>query len=155
MFTWLDEHRGGLELGAVGHRVVHGGQWYSAPVLVTDEVLDDLETLVPLAPLHQPHNLKAIRFLREYIPTLPQVACFDTAFHTTQTWVEQAFALPRSISDKGVRRYGFHGLSYEYIAGVLPAHLGDAADGRVVVAHLGKGLEPAALIGSQPLKQLG
>ena len=146
MFSWLDEHRGGLELGAVGHRVVHGGQWYSAPVLVTDEVLDDLETLVPLAPLHQPHNLKAIRFLREYIPTLPQVACFDTAFHTTQPEVAQAYALPREITEGGVRRYGFHGLSYEYIASQLPRVLGDRAHGKVVVAHLGSGASLCGMI---------
>ena len=146
MFTWLDEHRGGLELGAVGHRVVHGGQWYSAPVLVTDEVLDDLDTLVPLAPLHQPHSIKAIRFLREYIPTLPQVACFDTAFHTTQPEVAQAYALPREVTEGGVRRYGFHGLSYEYIASQLPRVLGDRAHGRVIVAHLGSGASLCGMV---------
>ena len=146
MFTWLDEHRGGLELGAVGHRVVHGGQWYSAPVLVTDEVLDDLDTLVPLAPLHQPHSIKAIRFLREYIPTLPQVACFDTAFHTSQPEVAQAYALPREVTEGGVRRYGFHGLSYEYIASQLPRVLGDRAHGRVIVAHLGSGASLCGMV---------
>jgi acetate kinase len=115
-------------------------------VLVTDEVLDDLDTLVPLAPLHQPHNLKAIRFLREYMPRLPQVACFDTAFHATQPNVAQAYALPRDITGAGVRRYGFHGLSYEYIASQLPRVLGDRAHGKVVVAHLGSGASLCALI---------
>jgi len=145
MFHWLDEHRGGLKLMAVGHRVVHGGQWYSAPVPVTDEVLDDLETLAPLAPLHQSHNLKAIRFLREHLPEVAQVACFDTAFHTTQPAVVQAYALPREITEGGVRRYGFHGLSYEYIATQLPRYLGDRAHGKVIVAHLGSGASLCAL----------
>jgi acetate kinase len=145
MFAWLGEHRGGLNLAAVGHRVVHGGQWYSAPVMVTDEVLDDLDALVPLAPLHQPHNLKAIRFLREQLPAVPQVACFDTAFHIKQPQVAQTFALPRAITVAGVRRYGFHGLSYEYIASQLPRILGDQAQGKVIVAHLGSGASLCAI----------
>lgn len=146
MFSWLDEHRGGLELAAVGHRVVHGGQWYAAPVLVTDEVLEDLDALAPLAPLHQAHNLQAIRFLRAHLPAVPQVACFDTAFHATQPAVAQAYALPHEITDGGVRRYGFHGLSYEYIASQLPRVLGDRAHGKVIVAHLGSGASLCAMI---------
>ena len=145
LFMWLDEHRGGLSLTAVGHRVVHGGQWYSSPVVVNDEVLEDLEALIPLAPLHQHHNLKAIHFLREHLPEVPQVACFDTAFHTTQPRVATTYALPRDIIDAGVRRYGFHGLSYEYIASQLPRALGDAARGKVIVAHLGSGASLCAL----------
>jgi acetate kinase len=146
MFTWLDEHRGGLSLSAVGHRVVHGGQRYSQPVLVTPDILAELDALVPLAPLHQPHNLKAIRTIRERWPSLPQIACFDTAFHGTQPHVAQAFALPRHLTEAGVRRYGFHGLSYEYIATQLPPVLGDRAQGKVIVAHLGSGASLCALV---------
>lgn len=146
MFAWFNAHRGGLEIAAVGHRVVHGGQRYSEPVRVSNEVLRDLDTLVPLAPLHQPHNLKAIRVIRERWPDVTQVACFDTAFHRTQPKVSQAFALPRAITDAGVRRYGFHGLSYEYITTQLPRILGDRASGRIIVAHLGNGASLCALI---------
>lgn len=112
----LDEHR----LVAVGHRVVHGGLDYAAPVRLTAEIVANLEQFIPLAPLHQPHNLKPIRLLLANRPELPQVACFDTAFHRHQPEVAQAFALPPEITERGVRRYGFHGLSYEYIASVLP-----------------------------------
>jgi len=147
VLDWLARHAGDRHLLAVGHRVVHGGVTFDRPVRITPQVMRELEQLVSLAPLHQPHNLAAIRAISRQQPDVLQLACFDTAFHTTQTWVEKAFALPRSISDKGVRRYGFHGLSYEYIAGVLPAHLGDAADGRVVVAHLGNGASMCAMQG--------
>ena len=146
LFVWLAAHRGGLTLAAVGHRVVHGGHHYAAPVRITDAVLQTLDGLVSLAPLHQPHHLKAIRILRERWPDLLQVACFDTAFHRTQPWVAQALALPRAITDAGVRRYGFHGLSYEYIATQLPRVLGPAAQGRVVAAHLGNGASLCALV---------
>ena len=108
------------KIAAVGHRVVHGGMHFAAPVRVDDAVLAELETLVPLAPLHQPHNLAPIRAIAAHAPHLPQVACFDTAFHRTQAHVVQAFGLPRRYYDQGVRRYGFHGLSYEYIASRLP-----------------------------------
>ena len=134
---------------AAGHRVVHGGVRYASPVRVTPEVMQELETLVPLAPLHQPHNLEPIKALAKRRPALPQVACFDTAFHTTQSPVAQAFALPRALGEAGIKRYGFHGLSYEYIASVLPEHLGDGADGRVVVAHLGAGASMCAMRGRQ------
>jgi len=130
---------------AVGHRVVHGGQEFSSPTLVTPHVIAKLEKLIPLAPLHQPHNLTAMRLLAQRQPELPQVACFDTAFHRVQPEIAQAFALPRSITDQGVRRYGFHGLSYEYIASVLPEIDPKVADGRVVVAHLGNGASMCAL----------
>lgn len=146
VFDWLNTQRGQLELVAVGHRVVHGGRKYLTPVRVTDEVLRDLDALVPLAPLHQPHNLRSIRALRRASPKLLQVACFDTAFHSTQPGVAQSFALPREISDAGVRRYGFHGLSYEYIATQLPRVLGDSANGKVIVAHLGNGASLCALV---------
>jgi acetate kinase len=134
-------------LMAVGHRVVHGGHEFSSPTLVSEQVLAKLEKYIPLAPLHQPHNLVPIRLVNERRPELPQVACFDTAFHCTQEEVAQAFALPSSITKRGVRRYGFHGLSYEYIASVLPGYEPKAASGRVVIAHLGNGASMCALRG--------
>lgn len=147
ILAWIDGRTVGAAIAAAGHRVVHGGVRYTAPVLLAPDVLDWLETLVPLAPLHQPHNLAAIRALAKLRPEVPQVACFDTAFHTTQPPVAQAFALPHALAEAGIRRYGFHGLSYEYIASVLPDYLGGAADGRVVVAHLGAGASMCAMRG--------
>jgi acetate kinase len=132
-------------LVAVGHRVVHGGTVYSQPVRIDPSVLAELDRFVPLAPLHQPHNLAPIRAIAAEAPGLAQVACFDTAFHRAQPPLAQAFALPASITDRGVRRYGFHGLSYEYIASVLPAVDAAAARGRVVVAHLGNGASMCAM----------
>ena len=139
--TDFAQHR----LVAVGHRVVHGGLEYSKPVRVDAAVVAALEKFVPLAPLHQPHNLAPIRALLERAPALPQVACFDTAFHHGQPAVAQAFALPKAITDRGVRRYGFHGLSYEYIAQVLPRYDARAAAGRTVVLHLGNGASMCAI----------
>ncbi|MHB9841735.1 acetate/propionate family kinase [Paraburkholderia terrae] len=144
--VFLEEHREGHTLVAVGHRVVHGGQRFSGPVRLTPAVVDELEKLTPLAPLHQPHNLKSIRLFDQMQPDVPQVACFDTAFHRTQPDVAQAFALPAAITDLGVRRYGFHGLSYEYIASVFPHVAPGAASGRTVVAHLGNGASMCALV---------
>ena len=135
----------GLELAAVGHRVVHGGLEYSEPVRVDHGVLAVLEGFIPLAPLHQPHNLAPIRLLLERRPGLAQVACFDTAFHSTNPDVTRRFAIPRELHDAGVRRYGFHGLSYEYIASVLPGHDARAAAGRTVVCHLGNGASLCAM----------
>ena len=137
---------GGHRLVAVGHRVVHGGTTFDAPVRIDGAVLAELDALVPLAPLHQPHNLAAVRAVRRLTPHMPQVACFDTAFHRTQPEVAQRFGLPRRYTDEGVRRYGFHGLSYEYIASVLPEHDPAAAAGRTVVAHLGNGASLCALL---------
>jgi acetate kinase len=142
---FLRSHGEGHHLAAVGHRVVHGGMRFTQPTLVTPEVVDALAGLVPLAPLHQPHNLAPIRVLAQRRPELPQVACFDTAFHRSQPEEAQAFALPQEITARGVRRYGFHGLSYEYIAGRLPELAPDAARGRTVVAHLGNGASMCAL----------
>jgi acetate kinase len=139
----------GNRVVAVGHRVVHGGVEFAAPVRIDDTVLAKLESLVPLAPLHQPHNLAAVRAVLRLAPQLPQVACFDTAFHRTQPEVAQRFGLPRRFTDEGVRRYGFHGLSYEYVASVLPRHDGRAAAGRTVVAHLGNGASLCALLGGK------
>jgi len=134
---------------AIGHRVVHGGVDFSEPTLVSLDALQKLEKLVPLAPLHQPHNLAPIRIVAERTPAMPQVACFDTAFHRVQPELAQAFALPEKITASGVRRYGFHGLSYEYIAGALPRLDAKAAAGRVVVAHLGNGASMCAIKAGQ------
>lgn len=145
LLDWLKTKEGGVTLTAAGHRVVHGGRDHAGPAVVNDALLGELDTLVPLAPLHQPHNLAAIRTVAASAPDLPQVACFDTSFHRTQDRIAQLFALPRALSDEGILRYGFHGLSYDYIASTLPAHLGDRADGRVIVAHLGNGASMCAM----------
>jgi acetate kinase len=146
LLRWLEVHFLDDQLVAAGHRVVHGGALYTAPILIDAAVTAELSRLVPLAPLHQPHNLAAIAAIAKLHPSLPQIACFDTAFHHTQSEVATAFALPRRLAAEGIRRYGFHGLSYEYIASVLPDMLGPAAaDGRVVVAHLGSGASLCAI----------
>jgi acetate kinase len=141
----IESHEAELTLIAVGHRVVHGGTLFSAPALLDSAVISQLEQFVPLAPLHQPQNLAAIRTIARIRPGIPQVACFDTAFHYTQPPVAQAFALPHAMTNQGIKRYGFHGLSYEYIASVLPHVVGALADGRVVVAHLGSGASMCAM----------
>lgn len=143
--SWLLAYIADGELLAVGHRVVHGGQQYAAPVLIDANVLSDLENLNAVAPLHQPHSLAAIRAFQKILPTLPQVACFDTAFHLTQPSVAQRFALPRHFFDEGVRHYGFHGLSYEYIVSILPSLDPSLADARIIVAHLGNGASLCAI----------
>ncbi|RKF34654.1 acetate/propionate family kinase [Paraburkholderia fungorum] len=145
LLEWLRAHAGDARLVAVGHRVVHGGERYSAPVRIDANVLAELEALIPLAPLHQPHNLAAIRSIAARDPQVPQIACFDTAFHHTQPAVATRFALPPEITQRGVRRYGFHGLSYEYIASVLPQYDERAAYGKTVVLHLGNGASMTAL----------
>lgn len=143
LLHWLDAE--GLAISAAGHRVVHGGAEFARPVRVDDAVLAALERLVPLSPLHQPHSLAGMRALFRLRPEMPQVACFDTAFHHTLPPVAQHFALPRTLRERGIRRYGFHGLSYEHVASVLPEHLGAAAEGAVVVAHLGHGASVCAM----------
>ena len=145
ILPWARERLGHRRLGALGHRVVHGGLRRSRPARVTPELIAELEALVPLAPLHEPHNLAPIKMAMTLDPDLPQVACFDTAFHRTAPEVEQAFALPYSFYEEGIRRYGFHGLSYEYIASVLPEQAPEIANGRVVVAHLGNGCSACAM----------
>jgi acetate kinase len=145
ILPWARDKLANRRLAALGHRVVHGGMHYSRPARVTPELLTELETLVPLAPLHEPFNLAPIKMAQQLNPGLPQVACFDTAFHRTAPEVEQAFALPYSFFEEGIRRYGFHGLSYEYIASVLPERAPEIANGRVVVAHLGNGCSACAL----------
>jgi acetate kinase len=147
LIGFLRERAAGHALVAVGHRVVHGGASFARPVLIDEATLQALEQLVPLAPLHQPHNLAPVRALMADAPTLPQVACFDTAFHRTQSRLAASFALPSSITDAGVQRYGFHGLSYEYVASTLPALDAEAANGRTIVAHLGNGASMCAMSG--------
>ena len=142
---WLRQLDRQYRLAAVGHRVAHGGEAYVAPTLVDADMIARVEALVPLAPLHLPHNLAAIRAVRARAPQLPQVACFDTAMHRTFPRVEQMFALPKELEDAGVRRYGLHGLSYEYIASVLPQYDERAARGKTVVLHLGSGASMCAL----------
>lgn len=147
LLDWMQKQVRGLDFFAVGHRVVHGGDTFSEAVIVDDDVFAQLEALVPLAPLHQPHSLAAISAFKSIAPEVPQIACFDTSFHRTMPAVAQSFALPRSFRTEGIRPYGFHGLSYEYIAGVLPGYTQSAADGPVIVAHLGHGASLCAMLG--------
>jgi acetate kinase len=143
--AFLGTQLGGKLPVAVGHRVVHGGVHFSQPTLITDDVLAQLEPLIPLAPLHQPNNLAPIRTIHERLPDMLQVACFDTAFHRGHPEPADRFAIPEPLYREGVRRYGFHGLSYEYIAGRLAAVAPDIAKGKVIVAHLGSGASMCAL----------
>jgi len=143
--AWLRSRYGRARVVGVGHRVVHGGARFAGPTIVTPEVLTQLRELVPLAPLHQPYNLAAIDAVSERLPGVPQVACFDTSFHRGHAPVADMIPLPRAIRDGGVQRYGFHGLSYEYIASVLPDVAPEIARGRVIVAHLGSGASLCAL----------
>lgn len=142
---WIEKHLGTDRLIAAGHRVVHGGRKFFAPVLITPEIIKDLGALVELAPLHQPHNIAPMEVLFRLRPKLPQVGCFDTAFHHTMPEIAARIAIPRQYHDQGVRRYGFHGLSYEYIASCLPDAAPNLAKGRVVVAHLGNGASMCAI----------
>lgn len=146
LHDWFAAHVGDQRrLAAAGHRVVHGGVELTVPTRIDDAVIARLEALIPLAPLHQPHHLAAIRALRAAAPELPQVACFDTAFHATQPWLARAFALPRRFDAEGLQRYGFHGLSYESIVAQLRGIDAARADGRLVVAHLGNGASLCAI----------
>jgi len=143
--NWLRGRYGGVPVLGVGHRVVHGGARFTGPTIITPSVLADLYELVPLAPLHQPYNLAAIEAVFERLPEVPQVACFDTSFHRRQPAVAQVIPLPRDLCAGGLQRYGFHGLSYEYIASILPQEAPQIAKGRVIVAHLGSGASLCAL----------
>lgn len=143
--TWLRSKYGGSRVLGVGHRVVHGGARFTGPTKLNAEVLRELYQLVPLAPLHQPYNLGAIEAVSERLPGIPQVACFDTSFHRGQPAVAELIPLPRELRQQGLQRYGFHGLSYEYIASALPEVAPEIADGRVIVAHLGSGASLCAL----------
>jgi len=141
----------GAEVAAVGHRVVHGGPNYSAPIRIDESVLASLAKLAPLAPLHQPHNLAPIRAIAEAAPHIPQVACFDTAFHRSQPPLAQKFALPRNLTEAGIQRYGFHGLSYEYVTSQLGKLDPDLARGRTIIAHLGNGASLCAVHAGQSI----
>ena len=143
--AWLRSKYGGARVLGVGHRVVHGGARFGGPTILTTEILRELYQLVPLAPLHQPYNLAAIEAVSERLPGIPQVACFDTSFHRGQPAVAELIPLPRELRQQGLQRYGFHGLSYEYIASVLPEVAPEIARGRVIVAHLGSGASLCAL----------
>ena len=145
LFDWLAQHEAGQGITAVGHRIVHGGQRSSEPQLLTPELLAALQTLTPLDPDHLPQALKGIEFVQRHYPNLPQVVCFDTDFHRAMPKVARTYALPYTFYDKGMQRYGFHGLSYEYIIEQLRVLDGAAAEGRVIVAHLGNGASMAAI----------
>lgn len=145
LLKWFQATQTGWQIVAVGHRVVHGGDRYSQPTVIDATVLAHLTGFIPLAPLHEPHNVAGIRALQALMPEVPQVACFDTAFHRSQPDVAQVFGLPRALTAEGIKRYGFHGLSYEFIARALPEH-SHRADGRVVVAHLGNGASMSAMV---------
>ncbi len=141
----LKMHFPAMRVEAVGHRVVHGGPNFAEPVRLTTEIIETLQELIPLAPLHQPHSLSGIEAAHRAFPDAMQIACFDTAFHRAHPWVNDTFALPRVYYDKGIRRYGFHGLSYEYVSGKLEEVAPDIAAGRVVIAHLGAGASMCAV----------
>jgi len=143
--AWLRSKYGGSRVLGIGHRVVHGGSRFNGPTILNRQVLAELRALVPLAPLHQPYNIAAIEAAFERLPDVPQVACFDTSFHRGQPEVAELIPLPRDLRQAGLQRYGFHGLSYEYIASVLPKAAPEIADGRVIVAHLGSGASLCAL----------
>ncbi len=145
MLAWLGEHGFLSHLAAVGHRIVHGGARYSEPQRISPEFMLNIEKLVPLDPDHLPAAIRGIEFISNKFPDLPQVACFDTAFHSSLPKVARLYALPRRLSEQGVVRYGFHGLSYEYVMGELRALEGNLANGRVIVAHLGSGASIAAI----------
>ncbi len=152
LLDYLKEHITDYTICAAGHRVVHGGETFTAPTILNPQILAELEKFTPLAPLHQPYNLEGIRALNEFMPKLFQVACFDTAFHATQPDIAQAYALPDDISSIPIKRYGFHGLSYEYIAQVAPHYLGSSeAEGKIIVAHLGHGASMCAMRNRQSI----
>jgi acetate kinase len=147
--SWLRSHYGRARVSGIGHRVVHGGTLYAQPTIVTIKVLADLYELVPLAPLHQPHNLAAIQAVFDRMPDVPQVACFDTGFHQGRPPIAGIIPLPRSICKSGLKRYGFHGLSYEYVISMLPEIAPEIAESRVIVAHLGNGASLCAVDGGK------
>jgi acetate kinase len=148
---WLRSNYQGRRILGVGHRVVHGGPRFSGPTVVTREILAELHELTPLAPLHQPHNLAPIEAIFDRMPEVPQVACFDTGFHRGHAAVASLVPLPRDVCQGGVERYGFHGISYEYISSILPQVAPEIADGRVIVAHLGSGASLCALRNRQSI----
>jgi len=151
LLDWLEEHLDGNQPAGVGHRVVHGGTAFISATRIDDQVLLELQALCPLAPLHQPHSIAGMHAIAALAPSLPQVACFDTAFHHGQPDVAQRFGLPRELHEHGVRRYGFHGLSYDYIASALRTRAPDIASGRVIAAHLGSGASLCAMLNGKSI----
>lgn len=144
-FQWFGKSPDDITLKSVGHRIVHGGKYFFHPTLVNDDVMKKIAGLIPLAPFHQPQNLEAIKIIKTMYPNTPQIACFDTSFHKTQNKLATLFAIPRTLIDEGIIRYGFHGISYEYIASVITQHIGDIGNQRVIVAHLGNGASMCAM----------
>ncbi|RTE65847.1 acetate/propionate family kinase [Amphritea opalescens] len=151
VIQWVHKNLPDSDIKAVGHRVVHGGELFSAPVVVNDEIIKNLEDLIPLAPLHQPYSIKLIRACQHLKPDLPQILCFDTMFHTHQPDVEQHYAIPRKFTEAGIHRYGFHGLSYEYIQHALKKIGNGAESGRTIVCHLGAGSSMCAIKDGQSI----
>ncbi|MFK7871297.1 MAG: acetate/propionate family kinase [Roseobacter sp.] len=145
VMAFIQRENRNVSVAGVGHRIVHGGPKYAEPVLLCEERIAELEALVPLAPLHQPHNLAGIKTARDVFPNAVQIGCFDTGFHHGHPWVNDTFALPRHFYDEGIRRYGFHGLSYEYITGLIAAEYPDLHAGKLVIAHLGNGASMCAV----------
>lgn len=145
ILDWISQQQQNWEINAAAHRVVHGGEFFTGSVLITPQIIDQLETLNSLAPLHQPHNLAAIKIIARLKPDLPQIACFDTAFHARHTPLFTTYALPEYLRQQGIRRYGFHGLSYEWILHVLKTEYPDLADSRIITAHLGNGASLCAM----------
>lgn len=145
LFDWLEQFKNNFQLKAVGHRVVHGGSYFLEPTLITTNIINKMQSLNPLAPLHQPHNVAAIKIIKKFLPKMPQVACFDTTFHRSQNKLATLFAIPRKLTEEGIIRYGFHGISYEYIASVLPKYIKNKADKKIIVAHLGQGSSMCAM----------
>ena len=151
LIEWLGQSMVGVQVSAVGHRVVHGGSHYMEPVIINEDVLHELESIVALAPLHEPHNIAGIKGARAAFGDITQVACFDTAFHRTQSFINDTYALPRSLYLEGIRRYGFHGLSYEFIAGYLKVNFPERFSGKCIVAHLGNGASLCAIENGQAI----
>ena len=146
LLKWFTEHETGWSITAVGHRIVHGGELYSEPALITANIVEQLTQFIVLAPLHQPHNLNGVKALAALLPGVPQVGCFDTAFHRSKPRVAEMFGLPRALTNEGIKRYGFHGLSYEFVMRALPEHMGSKAAGRIIVCHLGNGASMTAIV---------
>ncbi|HSX19779.1 MAG TPA: acetate/propionate family kinase [Gammaproteobacteria bacterium] len=145
VFEWLSKNKTTYRITSIGHRIVHGGKKFFVPVLLNQKTIDELKSLTPLAPLHQPHNIAAVEYLMREYPNVPQVGCFDTAFHKTQLPLAKQFAIPKQLTDEGIIRYGFHGLSYEYVASILREKIGAIAQKKVIVAHLGNGASMCAM----------
>jgi acetate kinase len=145
VFSWLAVNKNKYDIKAAGHRIVHGGNEFFAPTILNPQIISALQKFTPLAPLHQPHNLAAVEFLLQKYPNMLQVGCFDTAFHRTQHHLSKLFAIPQELTAEGIIRYGFHGLSYEYIASILESKIGPVANKKVIIAHLGNGASMCAM----------